>query len=66
MVKERQIEVLARSLPGIGASEEMQVQRMRALVDELDGVAEERRRVEDERDEVLGRVEMVLGRVRGV
>ena len=66
MIKERQIELLARSLPGVGASEEMQMDRMRGLVGQLEGVDGERERAERELNGVVGRVEAVLGKVRGV
>ena len=66
MIKQRQIELLARSLPGVGASEAMQLERMRGLVGELEAVDVERERVEGELRGVVRRVEGVLGKVRGV
>lgn len=60
IMKERQIEVLIKSLPGIGKSEEAQEARLRELEKELEDAEEKRRKAVEERDALLEKLDKVI------
>jgi mediator of RNA polymerase II transcription subunit 21 len=63
IVKERQIEVLVESLPGLGNSREDQERRIRELEGELKAVEGESVKAREERERL---VELVEGKILGV
>ena len=64
--KQKQIEALIDSLPGLEKSEEDQVRRIQELDRELKDMEEERKGVVEERERLLDRVENVIVKVRRV
>jgi mediator of RNA polymerase II transcription subunit 21 len=65
VLKEQQIEVLIASLPGLNASEKEQVDRMKELERELEGLEGERKEAMKERETLLKNVDEIIGRVGG-
>jgi mediator of RNA polymerase II transcription subunit 21 len=63
LLKEQQIEVLIASLPGLNTSEKEQVERMKELERELEGLEGERVQAVKEREGLLKRVEEKIGSV---
>jgi mediator of RNA polymerase II transcription subunit 21 len=63
VVKEQQLELLIKNLPGIGSSEKEQVERMKELERRLEELEGERMQAESDKDELVQRVE---GRIMGV
>ncbi|KAF2713261.1 hypothetical protein K504DRAFT_423742 [Pleomassaria siparia CBS 279.74] len=66
ILKEQQIETLIANLPGLKKSEEEQVEQMRELERELEGLEGERVQAVAERKRLVGLVEGCIGRVGGM
>lgn len=66
ILKEQQIEVLVASLPGLNTSENEQMERMKELERELEGLEGERIEAVREREDLLKRVEEKIGSVGGM
>jgi mediator of RNA polymerase II transcription subunit 21 len=67
VIKQQQMEALIANLPGLNVSEEQQVQRMKDLERELEGLEGDRLAAVKEKEVLLKRVEekiMGVGRVR--
>lgn len=67
VLKQQQIEEVIASLPGLNVSEEQQIQRMKELEKELEGLEGERLEAVKEKELLLKKVEekiMGVGRVR--
>lgn len=66
MLKQKQIEMLIGTLPGIEKSEEDQTRRIGELDRELRQMEGERRMVVEEKGRLLERVEAVIAQVRRI
>ncbi|KAI5785091.1 mediator complex, subunit Med21 [Peziza echinospora] len=66
ILKSKQIELLILALPGIGVSEDEQVERLRVLEGELEKAEGERRRAVEERERWMERLDTVIRAVRRV
>ncbi|MCJ1474454.1 RNA polymerase II mediator complex subunit [Lambiella insularis] len=66
VLKQKQIEALINTLPGIEKSEEDQTRRIKELDVELRQMEEERREVVEEKERLLERVEAVIAQVKRV
>ncbi|KAF2732719.1 hypothetical protein EJ04DRAFT_535870 [Polyplosphaeria fusca] len=66
VTKEQQLEYLIERLPGIGTSERQQVERMRELEGELEGLEGERQRAVEEKASMARKIEGLVGGVGGM
>jgi mediator of RNA polymerase II transcription subunit 21 len=64
VIKEKQVEALIDSLPGIGQSERAQEARMKELEEQLREAEIERRQAVVEKETLLRQIDDVIGRVR--
>lgn len=66
VLKEQQLEILINRLPGIGSSEKEQVERMKELERQLEGIEESRVKAVREKEELVRRVDRGIMGVSGV
>jgi mediator of RNA polymerase II transcription subunit 21 len=66
VIKEQQIEILIKALPGIGTSEKEQQERLKVLEAELKEAEKERVAVVKEKEEVLQRLDKVIRGIKRV
>lgn len=67
VIKQQQVEALIANLPGLNVSEEQQIERMKQLEKELEGLEDERLQAVKEKEVLLKKVEekiMGVSRVR--